>query len=245
MSGAAPSSSLPVIPVPVAVSVWAGGAGLLAAALLLAGADGPRAMADAPGAPVASAQGAAGALGGVGARLPDGRDEAGSTSLSRGHLRASLPWQNDAAAWGWGTVRLDAEPTEDEITVRTIVDAPTSARRWTARCELRVEIDGDEVRAAAEPVGTRMKSGGYYDALRLELGIDVVRRMASAGTVRGEICGDPFELPEVQRETLRTFVEGFDGLALPTAPPREEPPALAPVDPEELVEDPDTYLEPA
>jgi hypothetical protein len=233
---------MPVIPVRVAVSVWAGGAGLLAAALLLAGADGPRAMADVEGTlgaalPEDTAEG--------GARLPDGRAEAGSTSLSHGHLRASLPWQNDAAAWGWGTVRLDAEPTEDEITVRTIVDAPTSSRRWASRCELRVEIDGDEVRAAAEPVGTRMKSGGFYDALRLELGIDVVRRMVHARTVRGEICGDPFELPEVQRETLRAFVEGFDALALPDPPAREEPPVLAPVDPEELVEDPDLYLEPA
>jgi hypothetical protein len=231
-----------VIPVPVALSVWGVGARLLALALVLAGLS-PNAHASSEaqhgsGADVSDTQA-------TGRRLPDGRDEAGDLSSGRGHVRASLPWANDAAVYGWGTVRLDAAPMENEITVRAIVDAPTSARRWSAPCELRVDVDGTEVRAAARPVGTRLKGGAFYDALRLELGIDVLRRMARAEAVRGEICGDPFELPEVQRATLRAFVDRFDELALPVAPPRESPPEVAPVDPEQRVEDPDTFLEPA
>ncbi|GAB4196136.1 MAG: hypothetical protein OHK0013_03060 [Sandaracinaceae bacterium] len=231
-----------MIPVPVALSVWGGGAGVLALALVLSGLS---AREPEPSVDVVSRQATASAPSGAGRRLPDGRDEAGSLTSARGHLRASLPWANDAAVYGWGTVRLDAEPEENELTVRTIVDVPTRARRWSAACELRVDVDGTEVRVAAQPVGTRLKGGDFYDALRLEVGIDVLRRMARAHTVRGEICGDPFELPEVQRATLRAFVERFDALALPVAVPREERVPLAPADPEEIVEDPDALLEPA
>jgi len=238
MTGAASWLSVPAVPVRVALSVWAGGAAAVGLALLLLGAEGG-ARAEAPVAvasPVVMA---------VVSRPPPGRSEAGEVATSRGHVRASLPFRNDASIFGWGTVRLHSEPTADEVTVRTIIDAPTAERRWATRCDVVLRLDGDEVRAPAQPAGTPMKAGGFYDALRLELGIDTLRRMSSAESVTGDVCGDPLEITPAQRATIRGFVERFDALALPVAPSVETEPELAPVDPEELVEDPDAYLEPA
>jgi hypothetical protein len=153
--------------------------------------------------------------------------------------------RHEPSLYGWGTLRLDAEPLEDEVTVRTIVDAPMQARRWTSQCEVVLAIDGLEVRAQATPVGTRLKSGVYYDAVRFELGIDTVRRLARAERVEGTVCGDPLTVPPVQRTTLESFVEGFDDLALPVMPPIETEIEIMPTDPDEIVDDPDAYLEPA
>ena len=238
MTGAASWLSVPAVPVRVAVSVWVGGAAAVGLALLLLGAQGG-ARAEAPVAvssPVAPP---------ITARLPQVRSEAGEVASSRGHVRASLPYRNDASIFGWGTVRLHSEPTADEVTVRTIIDAPTEQRRWAARCDVVLSLDGAEVRVPAQPAGTPMKAGGFYDALRLELGIDTLRRISSADVVTGDVCGDPLEITPAQRATIRGFVERFDALALPVAPSLETEPELAPVDPEEPVEDPDTYLEPA
>jgi hypothetical protein len=178
-------------------------------------------------------------------RLPDGRDEAGSFAITPERVRASLPIRHEASLYGWGTLRLDAEPLEDEITVRTIVDAPTASRRWSTQCDVVLYVDGAEVRSRAQPVGSRLKSGAYYDAIRFELGIDIVRRLARAEHVEGTLCGAPLALSPVQRSTLERFVEGFDDIALPVLPSIETEVERMPTDPDEIVDDPDAYLEPA
>jgi hypothetical protein len=88
-----------------------------------------------------------------------------------------------------------------------------------------------------------MKTGDFFDAIRMEIGIDVLRRMAHAREVHGDLCGEPFALPSSQRETLRGFVEAFDGMAMPRATSNETEVELAPVDPDEVIEDPDLFLE--
>jgi hypothetical protein len=169
--------------------------------------------------------------------------EQGRMEQTREHLCATLPWENAHSLWGWGNVRFSAEPRLDEIGVITIVDAPRTARVWTSPCEVRLEVDGEVARVRAEPVGSRMKTGDFFDAIRMEIGIDVLRRMAHAREVHGDLCGEPFALPSSQRETLRGFVEAFDGMAMPRATSNETEVELAPVDPDEVIEDPDLFLE--
>lgn len=226
------------IPVRVAVSAWAAGALAVGGSLLFLAAD-VGVHAEVPAAaPLEIVPLPPG-------RLPDGREEAGTLHVTPQRVRASLPVPHAPAVYGWGTVRLDAEPLQDELTVRTIVDAPTHARRWTTRCEVLLRIDGNEVRAQAQPVGTRLKSGVFYDAVRFELGIDTVRRLSRAEHIEGTLCGDPLTLLPTQRETLGRFVQGFDDLALPALPSRETPCERMPTDPDEPIDDPDTFLEPA
>ena len=77
----------------------------------------------------------------------------------------------------------------------------------------------------------------------MEIGIDVLRRMARAREVHGDLCGEPFALPSPQQETLRGFVEAFDSMAMPSTTMEETEVELAPVDPDAVVEDPDAFLE--
>lgn len=226
------------IPVPVAVSAWAVACVAMGLALFLLGID-RDARADAPSAHASVAPVT------VPGRLPDGRDEAGSFAVTPDRVRASLPIRHEASLYGWGTLRLDAEPLEDEITVRTIVDAPTATRRWRTQCDVVLFVDGAEVRARAQPVGSRLKSGAYYDAIRFELGIDTVRHIARAEHVEGTLCGAPLALSPAQRSTLERFVEGFDDIALPVLPSVETEIERMPTDPDEILDDPDAYLEPA
>lgn len=241
MSGAVPSLTSRGVPMPLALSVWAGGALAVGLSLLVLASD-REVRAEAP--TVLDPSRVAAPLLRAG-RLPDGREEAGTLSLGSERVRASLPMRHEPSLYGWGTLRLDAEPLEDEVTVRTIVDAPMHERRWTSQCEVRLDLDGVEVRAQATPVGTRLKSGVYYDAVRFEIGIDTVRRLARADRVEGTVCGDPLTVSPVQRATLESFVEGFDDLALPVMPPIETELEIMPTDPDELLDDPDSYLEPA
>jgi hypothetical protein len=250
MSGAVPMSVMrgarhrrDGIPVPLALSAWAAACVAVGLALFLLGVE-RDVRADAPSAPP-SAPGTVAASTAVAGRLPDGREEAGSFAVTAERVRASLPIRHEASLYGWGTLRLDAEPLEDEITVRTIVDAPTASRRWSTACDVVLHVDGTEVRSRAQPVGSRLKSGAYYDAIRFELGIDTVRRLARAEHVEGTLCGAPLDLSPAQRATLEGFVEGFDDIALPVLPSIETEIERMPVDPDEVLDDPDTYLEPA
>ncbi len=251
MSGAVPSLTSRGVPMPVAVSVWTAGAAAVALALLVLGAgDDVRAEAPlhtlslAPHSLASASLGARAPLLRQG-RLPDGRDEAGTFTIGAEHVRASLPMPHEPSIYGWGTLRLDAEPLTDEVTVRTIIDAPMQHRRWISQCEVVLDIDGAVVRVPANPAGARLKSGVFYDALRFELGIDTVRRLARADRVAGTVCGDPLTMLPAQRATLESFVEGFDDLALPVLPPIETELEIMPTDPDEFLDDPDTYLEPA
>lgn len=250
MSGAVPwlSSRSRGVPMPVAVSVWTAGALAVGLSLAVLAAD-PNVLAEVPTERgLSDHDGAMEALTAPsprGSRLPDGRDEAGTFSVGAERVRASLPMRHEPSVYGWGTVRLDAEPLSDEVTVHTIVDAPMAARRWTSQCEVVLDIDGTVVRATARSVGTRLKSGVFYDAVRFDLGIDTVRRLARADRVEGTVCGDPLTVLPAQRATLERFVEGFDDLALPVMPSIETELEIMPTDPDELLDDPDTYLEPA
>ncbi len=215
------------VPTPLAYAVWASGVAL-SLALLAQAVDEPKAM-PTVAAPALVARAA--------------HDEHGHVEQTREHLRATLPWSNAHSVWGWGNVRFSAEPRMDEIGVITIVDAPRTARVWTNRCEVRLFVDGEEARVRAEPVGSRMTTGEFFDALRMEIGIDVLRRMSHAEEVHGDLCGEPFALPMAQRETLRAFVEAFDGMAMPIRGIEETEVESSPVDPDEIVDDPDTFLE--
>ena len=238
-----PSSSLtqhraPLrIPTPLAFAIWMGGSAL--SLVLLLGAASETAQA------VVNDTRSASSLTEDETPRRDGRgrDEHGHMEQTPEHLRATLPWSNAHSLWGWGSVRFSAEPHLDEIGVITIIDAPRTTRVWTARCEVTFFVDGEEARVRAEPVGSQMTTGDFFDALRLEIGIDVLRRMARAEDVHGDLCGEPFALPTVQRETLRAFVEAFDEMAMPMRVMQETEAESAPVDPDELVEDPDTFLE--
>lgn len=217
------------IPTWLALGVWAGGSGLLLTLLLgaVAREEAPSAE-PTPPAPLHT--------------VVAPRDATRLEQTSE-HLRATLPWSNPHSLWGWGNLRFSAEPRLDEIGVITIVDAPRSARVWTGHCEVRLWVDGEEAHLRAEAVGSRMKTGDFFDAIRMEIGIDVLRRMARAEEVRGDLCGEPLTLPTAQREALRAFVNAFDAMAMPNLPSDETELELAPADPDEVIEDPDTFLE--
>lgn len=177
--------------------------------------------------------------------LPDGRPLGGRLRVdpvpSNPALRAELPWANHSSLYGWGSVRMSARPREDELMVRMIVDAPTAARRWAAECELELHGEGGTVRHHTRYVGQPMDGGAVYDAIRIELPIEEVRRMAAASRLHGTVCGDALELGSEQLATLRAFLTEFDDLATETRPSRATEALRAPEDPlleeEEIFED--------
>ncbi len=168
--------------------------------------------------------------------LPDGRPLSGRVRVEAAPhalpaLRAEVPWSVGGTLYGWGSVRLFAHPRENELTVSTIVDAPSPAARWSPSCEVHLTLDGRELPVTASYVGAPMR-GGVYDAMRMELPIEQVRAMARAREVRGSICGDSFVLDDAQRGTLADFVHHFDLLARPGRVPRETPAQTGPREPE-------------
>lgn len=165
------------------------------------------------------------------ATLPDGSPVSGWTRVegvaSAPELRAEVPWPNRGSMLGWGAMRVWGRPLEDVIRVSAIVDAPARARRWAASCEVRLDADGRAIEARGGYVGRPM-SGGVYDAVRIDLGIEDLRAIARAHRVEGVVCGDPFVLEAPQRATVRRFVESFDDLAVPHGPTRPEPIEVGP-----------------
>ena len=138
-------------------------------------------------------------------------------------LRARFPWANDDTLLGWGGVHLWARPANDEVQVQAILDAPADKQRWGGCGAMTVEIDGRPTRVEAQYIGRNLQGAGAYDAVQVDLDIGAVRRMAVARSVRGEVCGDLFELSETQLHTLRRFVSWFDRMAAPVVP-EELPP---------------------
>ncbi len=164
--------------------------------------------------------------------LPDGRPLSGRVRIEEAPnalpaLRAEVPWSVPHTLYGWGSVRLFAHPRENELTVSTIVDAPSPSARWSAACEVSVTLDGTPLPITASYIGAPMH-GGVYDAVRMELPIEAVRAMALARDVRGRICGDTFVLDDAQRGTLADFVRHFDLLARPDRVPHETPAQTGP-----------------
>jgi hypothetical protein len=184
---------------------------------------------------------ALGGLAGAGARpepvalLPDGRPIGGRLRVEEAPanpaLRAELPWANDATLYGWGSVRLSARPREDELTVRLIVDAPAPRRRWARECEVRLAGEGGAVTHRAAFAGRPMEGGASYDAIRIELPIEEVRRLTTASGLGGSVCGDRLVLGPAQLATLRAFVSEFDELATRRRPSRATEASRAPEDP--------------
>ena len=173
--------------------------------------------------------------------LPDGRPLGGHMSLEDGtettpHLRAELPWSNASSLYGWGTVRLLGRPTEDELRVRVIVDAPARLRRWDAECNLVVDVGGTLIERRVRYAGAPMDGGAVYDAISVELGVEELRRIAAAGQMVGTVCGDPIALGAAQLTTLRLFLLEFDELATRGRPSRETELDVRPEDPEPLLD---------
>lgn len=168
--------------------------------------------------------------------LPDGRPLSGRIRIEEAPntlpaLRAEVPWSVPHTLYGWGSVRLFAHPRENELTVSTIVDAPSPSARWSSACEVSVTLDGAPLPLSASYIGAPMH-GGVYDAIRMELPIETVRAMARAHEVRGTICGDTFVLDDAQRGTLADFVRHFDLLARPDRVPHETPAQTGPHEPD-------------
>jgi hypothetical protein len=168
--------------------------------------------------------------------LPDGRPLSGRVRIEESPnalpaLRAEVPWSVPDTLYGWGSVRLFAHPRENELTVSAIVDAPSSAARWSSSCEVSMTLDGRALPISASYIGAPMH-GGVYDAMRMELPIETVREMAHARDVRGTVCGDTFVLDASQRGTLDDFVRHFDLLARPDRLPRETPAQTGPQEPD-------------
>ncbi len=207
----------------------------LGLALLVGGASGramaPAAMVAVPLAPTTSASIAERSV-----MLPDGRPLSGRVRIEETPnalpaLRAEVPWSVPHTLYGWGSVRLFAHPRENDLTVSAIVDAPSSAARWSTACEVALTVDGQALPMQASYVGAPMH-GGVYDAVRMELPIETVRAIARAHEVRGTICGDTFALDDAQRGTLADFVRHFDLLARPDRVPHETPAQTGPHEPD-------------
>jgi len=167
--------------------------------------------------------------------LPDGRPMGGRLRVeeapSNPALRAELPWANGATLYGWGSVRLSARPRENELTVRLIVDAPAAQRRWARECEVHLAGEGGTMTHRAAFAGRPMEGGASYDAVRIELPIEEVRRLATASGLDGTVCGDPLVLGPAQLATLRAFLSEFDDLASRRRPSRATEATRAPEDP--------------
>lgn len=132
----------------------------------------------------------------------------------RAPLRSTLPYANRATILGYGGVQMWARPERDELIVGAIVDAPSKEARWRSCRGATLVFDGERLELPTTYIGAPME-GGVYDAVRVELRIDQVRRMARARSLRGDVCGDPIELGAPQRGTIRRFVEWFDRIATP------------------------------
>lgn len=157
----------------------------------------------------------------------------------RPSLQLRFTYANRAAMLGFGGVQMWARPERDEIRVTAIVDAPAKEPRWD-RCEgAALFADGRRIELDPAYIGRPMLDG-VYDAVRLDLGIHQLRRIARASRVGGSVCGDPFELSESQRRSVARFVRWFDQLAEPRQ--EADAPGFREVGPQlELlpVEDPD------
>lgn len=167
--------------------------------------------------------------------LPDGRPLGGRLRVEADHLptlRAELPWSNDASLYGWGSVRVVGRPRTDELEVRVIIDAPTASRRWESMCALHLEGEAGAVDRSAAYVGRPMVGGAMYDAIRVDMSIEEVRRLATASRIDGSVCGDRLALGPEALATLRAFVTEFDALATRTRPGRATEPLTAPEDPD-------------
>jgi len=167
--------------------------------------------------------------------LPDGRPLGGRLRLASEHLptlRAELPWSNDASLYGWGSVRVVGRPRIDDLRVRVIIDAPTAARRWGSVCALHLEGEAGSVERSAAYVGQPMDGGAMYDAIRVEMTIEEVRRLAAASHIEGSVCGDRLTLGPEPLATLRAFVAQFDELATRTRRARATEVLTAPEDPD-------------
>lgn len=237
MATATQARSFLMIPLRTALSGWLAGACLVAVVLAHLASD------PAPCAPVQAS--AVGSPSGSRPELRGLEAQAGIVVASGRRLRAEMPFRTGVSNVGWGMLRLDARPADDEVRVRVVVDAPTQAPRWTGPCALVLDVDGERTSLDVEPAGARLKAGGFHDAVRVSIGIDVLRRIARASEVRAEVCGDSIELGAERGRTLEDFVERFDALALPAAPARERPVTVAPELPDEPIADPDARLESA
>lgn len=125
-------------------------------------------------------------------------------------LRLYLSYANPATTVGYGAVVLWARPKDDEIRVSAIIDAPSRTARWTS-CRTAV-LRNEQIEV--EYMGRPMESG-TYDAVRADLRIDQLRRLARRGPIRGNVCGDPIQLTEEHRRALQRFVDWFDRLEAP------------------------------
>ena len=156
----------------------------------------------------------------------------------RPEVHAEIPWPHVASLYGYGSVRLWGHPLEDNLHARLIVDVPARERRWEGCSELQVRIDGAEQTLPARYVGRPLRRG-VYDAVGVEVPIEVLRTLAAAGEVQAALCGDGFALDASQRATLRRFVAAFDRLAEPGVLPYDAPIEIGPevVLPGEVEED--------
>lgn len=116
---------------------------------------------------------------------------------------------------GSGGVYLWARPRSDEVRVSGIVDAPAAQTRW-GRCEEGAffVVDGERIELETRFIGTAME-GGFYDAVRVDVGIHHLREMTRARSVDGWVCGDAIHVTEAQRRAIARFVALFDRLAEP------------------------------
>ncbi len=159
---------------------------------------------------------------------PEGELHVQRGQRDRPSLRATLPYANGASLLGYGGVQLWARPERDELLVSAIVDAPAKEERWRDCRQAVVAIDGERIELTY--IGAPLDGGGVYDAVRFDLRVDQVRRVARARSVRATVCGDPLELGPAQRRTLTDFVDWFDRLAAPA--PHGEAPVYRDVGPE-------------
>lgn len=133
----------------------------------------------------------------------------------RPSLELHFPYGNAAALFGYGTVRMWARPERDEIRVTAIMDAPAKEARWRGCVQAELVADGRRIELAPDYIGRPMGTAGTYDAVRVELGIHDLRRIARAARVHGTVCGDPIALTASQRRSIARFVRWFDRIARP------------------------------
>lgn len=131
-------------------------------------------------------------------------------------LELRFPVPNQHASLGWGAVHLWARPDVDHVGVTALLDAPARTTRWRQCDAVYLRIDNRVERVDARYVGRPMEAvDRVYDAVQLQLNILQLRKMALAQTLTAVACGDPFEITELQRDSLLRFVEWFDALASP------------------------------